>query len=95
MANDTDPDGDPLSITFVGNPTNGSVSLGDDQLITFTPNRDFQGQATFQYIVTDGYLMATGNVTVDFEPSFQWHNDTMAEDVNNDGVVSPGDALMI
>ncbi len=95
LVNDTDPNGDALSITFVGNPTNGSVSLDDNQLITFAPKRDFQGQATFQYLVTDGSLTATGHVTIDFEPSFQWHNDTAPEDVDNNGFVSPSDALAI
>src|SRR5262249_33376073 len=92
---DTDPNGDVLSISFVGNPTNGSVSLGEDQLVTFTPKRDFQGQATFQYIVSDGFLTAVGHVTIDFEPSFQWHNDVMAADVDDNGFVSPNDALAI
>jgi hypothetical protein len=95
LVNDNDPNGDALSISFVGNPTNGSVSLDDNQLITFAPKRDFQGQATFQYLVTDGSLTATGNVTIDFEPSFQWHNESMAEDVDNNGFVAPNDALAI
>jgi hypothetical protein len=96
IANDTDPDGDALSIEFVGHPTNGSVSLGDDGLVTFTPNHDFQGKATFTYVITDGYALSNvATVTIDFEPSFQWHNNAMPEDVNNDGRVSPSDALTI
>src|SRR5205823_6164773 len=66
LANDSDPDGDPLSITFVGNPVGGSAALGDDQQILFTPNHDFQGTASFQYIVSDGHLTDIGNVTIDF-----------------------------
>jgi len=95
LANDSDADGDPLSITFVGNPVGGSASLSDGQLITFTPTHDFQGEASFQYIVTDGHLTAVGNVTIDFEPSFQRHNSALAQDVNGDGVVSPVDALYL
>jgi serine protease len=95
LANDTDPDGDPLSIKFVGNPTHGSVSLDQNQLITFTPDPDYSGIATFEYIVSDGFLTATGEVSIDFEPLFQFHNSNLAADVNNDGVVSPIDALLI
>ena len=95
LTNDSDADGDPLSITFVGNPVGGSAALGDNQQILFTPNHDFQGTASFQYIVSDGKLTAIGNVTIDFEPSFQWHNDTIAQDVNGDGTVSTIDALLI
>ena len=89
LANDSDPDGDTLSITFVGNPTHGSVSLDQNQLITFTPDKDYEGSATFQYILSDGFLTTTGDVTVDFEPVFQWQNPNNAADVDNDGVVSP------
>lgn len=95
LANDSDPDGDTLSITFVGNPTHGSVSLDQNQLITFTPDKDYQGNATFQYILSDGYLTTVGDVTIDFEPVFQFKNPNQAEDVDNDGVVSPRDALLI
>ncbi|MBX3156273.1 MAG: tandem-95 repeat protein [Deltaproteobacteria bacterium] len=66
-ANDTDPEGQTLTITSVGNATNGTVSLSG-QTVTFTPARDFNGTATFQYTISDGSLSDTGNVTVIVTP---------------------------
>ena len=55
LANDTDPNGDPLTVTTVGNPTNGTVTL-DTQTgnVLFTPNAGYSGPATFSYTVSDG-----------------------------------------
>ena len=55
LANDTDPNGDPLTVTAVGNATNGTVTL-DTQTgnVLFTPNADYSGPATFSYTVSDG-----------------------------------------
>ncbi|MBI3445549.1 MAG: tandem-95 repeat protein, partial [Magnetospirillum sp.] len=55
LANDTDADGDKLSITAVGNAAHGSVTLGSDGQITFTPDANFHGTATFDYTVSDGH----------------------------------------
>jgi serine protease len=95
LANDFDADGDELSISFVGSPVGGSVSVGADQLVTFTPDADFEGQASFQYIVTDGFLIDTGNVTIQFAPLFQWHNAQLAHDVDKDGEITANDALTV
>jgi VCBS repeat-containing protein len=54
LANDTDADGDALSIIAVGNPTNGTVSINDAGQIVFEPAADYSGQATFSYTVSDG-----------------------------------------
>jgi hypothetical protein len=61
LANDTDPDGDPLTITAVGAPQHGSAILNDngtpgnpaDDFITYTPSGDFTGFDQFTYQVTD------------------------------------------
>ncbi|WP_339617460.1 cadherin-like domain-containing protein [uncultured Gilvimarinus sp.] len=52
--NDTDEDGDTLTISGVGNAANGSVVLNGDGSVTFTPDTDFTGEATFDYTVNDG-----------------------------------------
>lgn len=55
LANDSDIDGNSLSITAVSNPTNGSVVLNTEQgNIVFTPAFDFSGAASFNYTVSDG-----------------------------------------
>ena len=52
-ANDTDIDGDVLSVVTVFNPVNGTVEFSGGQ-ITFTPDHNFAGTAGFDYSVTDG-----------------------------------------
>ncbi|GGJ20028.1 DUF4082 domain-containing protein [Neoroseomonas lacus] len=55
LANDTDPNGDPLSIVGVSGATNGTVAWDYyRQIITFTPGAGFVGTANFTYTVTDG-----------------------------------------
>ena len=53
LTNDTDPDGDTLTVTAVGSATNGSVVLVAGQP-KFTPNAGFIGTGTFEYTISDG-----------------------------------------
>jgi Ca2+-binding RTX toxin-like protein len=64
LANDTDLDGDTL--TVVGTPTSadGTVVVNPNQTITFTPNPGFTGAAVINYTMTDGTLTDTAVVTV-------------------------------
>ncbi|EAQ11253.1 Hint domain-containing protein [Maritimibacter alkaliphilus HTCC2654] len=54
LANDSDPDGDTLTIIGGTDPTNGSVTDNGDGTITYTPNTGFTGTDTFTYTVSDG-----------------------------------------
>jgi VCBS repeat-containing protein len=68
LANDTDPDGDALTVTGVGDPANGSAVVNGDGTITYTPDPDFEGTDSFAYTVQDpsgATSMATVTVTVD------------------------------
>jgi CshA-type fibril repeat protein len=53
LDNDTDPDGDPLTVTDITTPDNGTVTVNDDGTVTYTPNPGFRGTDTFEYIITD------------------------------------------
>jgi hypothetical protein len=67
LANDTDANGDILSLTGVSNPVNGSVTFSNGNVI-FTPSTNFTGNASFDYSISDGKGgTASGlvNVTVD------------------------------
>ncbi|MDO6469992.1 cadherin-like domain-containing protein, partial [Neptunomonas phycophila] len=69
LGNDTDPDSDPLTVTEVSNPTNGTVVLNADGTVTFTPDENFNGEATYEYTITDGNGgFDTATVTIDFAP---------------------------
>jgi len=54
LANDTDPDGDVLSISAVQNGDHGSVEIDADGNVVFTPEENYSGEATFSYTVNDG-----------------------------------------
>ncbi|WP_162626798.1 retention module-containing protein [Aeromonas allosaccharophila] len=72
LGNDTDADGDRLTITSINGQaiaeggtlaiSNGSVTLSNGQLI-FTPSPDFNGDISFEYTITDGVNSSTGGVT--------------------------------
>ena len=65
LANDHDGDGDPLSLASVSSRSGGTVSLNSDGTIAFTPVLDFNGVATFDYIVQDARGgTATGAVSI-------------------------------
>ncbi|RLP69355.1 cadherin-like domain-containing protein, partial [Xanthobacter tagetidis] len=66
LANDADVDGETLTVSGVGGAVGGTVAL-DAGEITFTPDADFNGDASFTYTVSDGKGgtdTATVNVTV-------------------------------
>ena len=76
-ANDSDPDGDALSVTGVSAPTNGTVVLNtqpnpQNNTITFTPNAGYTGPASFSYTISDGRGgTATANVSLTVVPPEQ------------------------
>ncbi len=53
LANDFDPDGDPIAIDGFVNPEHGRVGLNDDGTITYTPDPNFVGMDQFWYWVED------------------------------------------
>ncbi len=88
LANDSDIDGDPLTIDSVTQPANGTVVIDDggtpadpnDDTVTYTPDPDFNGTDTFTYTICDPTpLCDTATVTV-------------TVDAVNDAPVANGDA---
>jgi len=70
LNNDTDPDGDELSIIDFTEPSNGSVVLNQDGTFTYTPNNNFNGTDSFEYTISDGNGgtdTATVTITVNSE----------------------------
>jgi hypothetical protein len=63
LANDKDEDGDELTISKVSKAANGKVQLAKNGRITFTPDKDFTGKASFEYTIDDGNK-GTGSATV-------------------------------
>jgi hypothetical protein len=55
LANDTDVDGDALTVTAVTPAANGAVVIAADGLtLTYTPNPNFSGADSFSYMISDG-----------------------------------------
>jgi VCBS repeat-containing protein len=55
LANDTDADGDPLTVTEASNGVNGTASFNaQSNTVSFTPNAGYTGPASFSYAVADG-----------------------------------------
>ncbi|EJG1814242.1 tandem-95 repeat protein [Vibrio parahaemolyticus] len=68
LTNDTDVDGDKLSIELVSVPKEqGTVEVVDGKLV-FTPAENFNGDAEITYTVTDGQLTDEAKVTVTVNP---------------------------
>jgi hypothetical protein len=72
LANDTDADGDPLSITGASGGVNGTVTFNSQtNSVTFTPVTGYTGVASFTYSISDGHggtSSATVNLTVNSQP---------------------------
>jgi hypothetical protein len=66
LANDTDVDGNALTVT-AAKATNGSVVINGDGTLSYTPNANFNGPDTISYTIDDGFggtASATVAVTV-------------------------------
>lgn len=65
LSNDSDPDGDTLTVTTVGTPANGTATIGSNGSVTYTSAAGFSGTDTFTYTVSDGKGgTATARVTI-------------------------------
>ena len=88
LDNDTDIDGDPLTVTTATAP-NGTVTINPDGTLTYEPDENFNGEDTITYTVDDGNGGTdTATVTVTVNPV---NDDPVAEDdtaeVDEDGTV--------
>jgi hypothetical protein len=68
LANDFDPDGDPLTVTASTNGAKGTVACTLSGSCTYTPNTNANGPDSFTYTVSDGTLTDTGTVAVTITP---------------------------
>jgi hypothetical protein len=69
LANDSDGDGDPLTITYDGTqPSHGVVAFGDPGILIYRPRLNYSGPDSFTYVITDGTTTATATVTLTVTP---------------------------
>ncbi|MBK9072584.1 MAG: tandem-95 repeat protein [Myxococcales bacterium] len=99
LANDSDIDGDALSVSAVTQGANGSVVNNNDGTVSYTPNLDFEGTDTFTYTVSDGNggtavvsvmvsvgLDSDGDGLTDFDEEQVHGTDPLDDDSDNDGL---------
>ncbi len=65
LANDTDADGDALSVTLTSDVTHGTLALNSDGSFAYGLEPGYAGTDTFDYEVTDGVLTDSGTVTIE------------------------------
>lgn len=69
LLNDLDPENGTLTPTMVNPPQHGTVTLGSDGGLIYTPNADFNGLDGFSYTVSDGELTSdVASVTITVTP---------------------------
>jgi len=56
LANDSDPDGQAISLAAFAPPAHGMVTDNGDDTLTYVPEADFNGTDTFTYTIYDGAL---------------------------------------
>lgn len=89
VANDSDPDGDPLTVSLppLAEPANGALSLDPSGTFTFVPNAGFTGTDSFRYKVCDPEdACAEANVSLVVELSPVVANDDSVETMVNTAV---------
>jgi hypothetical protein len=67
LNNDSDEDGDTLSISGTSTPLHGTITINSDKTITYKPNLNYYGLDSFSYTITDGkngFSTAIVNITV-------------------------------
>ena len=69
LANDSDPDGDVLTISGVTQGAKGSVEITASGQLLYTPAKSFKGSDSFTYTITDGEQTATATVSIGMDTS--------------------------
>ncbi|MDE0934356.1 MAG: tandem-95 repeat protein [Mariniblastus sp.] len=85
ISNDSDVDGDSLTVDSVNQPANGAVVDNGDGTVTYTPTTGFVGGDSFSYTASDGDLTDSAMVTVtvnevNLSPVANDDNETVSED---------------
>ncbi|MEX0368530.1 MAG: Ig-like domain-containing protein, partial [Ruegeria sp.] len=65
LANDIDPDGDPVRLVSVGTPNVGTAQIVNGQIV-YPPPLNYNGPVTFTYDATDGVSTQTATVSLNY-----------------------------
>ncbi|HLL55830.1 MAG TPA: Ig-like domain-containing protein, partial [Myxococcaceae bacterium] len=93
LANDSDVDGDALTVTAVTQPARGSVTFRPDGTVTYAPGPGFTGTDSFTYTVSDRPgSSSTGTVTVNVLAGTDSDGDCLTDDEEIAAGTNPSDA---
>jgi len=109
LANDSDPDFDPLTAVLETGATNGTATLNADGSFDYTPNPGFAGTDSFTYRASDGFYVSNiATVTIDVQNDtpvasddayYVWHDTPLNEPPNgvlgNDTDADPLSAVLV
>ncbi|KIC35665.1 cadherin-like domain-containing protein, partial [Leisingera sp. ANG-M7] len=78
LANDSDPDGDPITFDSFTSTSNGTLTDNGDGTLTYTPNAGYEGPDSFTYTISDdGGLTDTATVDIAVGPVIDvWYGPT-------------------
>ena len=77
LNNDSDPENQPLAVVLLNQPENGTAVVNPDGSVTFTPELDFEGTVTFDYLVEDpDGATDQATVTIEVLPPFAYDSFT-------------------
>jgi hypothetical protein len=91
LANDSDPDGDPLTITGTSAAAHGTTTINGSNIL-YTPAAGYYGADSFTYSISDGQggtSTATVSITVSF--NLVTITGTVFQDQNDNHVQDPGE----
>ena len=90
LANDSDPNNDPLTITSTSSVVNGALTVNGTSYV-FTPTNNFTGTGSFNYAISDGKggtASATVTIAVGSQPTESFFSASTVPATPN--VVDPG-----
>ena len=95
MSNDSDIDGDSLTVTLVDDVEHGTLTLNSDGSFSYVPETDYHGLDTFTYKLNDGNLDSE-NITVEIYVNTPTaaENDTYAVDEDSSLTIGVDDGLL-
>ncbi len=98
LANDSDPDGDAISVSSLEQAANGSVTLNNDGTIAYTPDAGFVGTDVFNYHITDGngtvsdaQVFVTVDAAEPVDPKTGFIGNRVFFDENANGILDNGE----
>lgn len=68
LANDSDPDANPMTTQLVSGPGHGTLTLNSNGSFTYNPTTNYNGPDSFTYRVTDGSDIAQATVSLTVNP---------------------------